>query len=144
MVAGDTESCAEDDPSPDRGMEMLEFAAVLTIERVPLAEPEALGEKMTFTLMLPPPATVAGRTGMELRVNPLPLTPILETVGVLVPSAGLLTTKETVFFPPTATLPKSMALADTVKAVELMDALGAGARAHPDSRAVASSTQPDK
>jgi hypothetical protein len=77
MVAGDTESCAEeDDPSPDRGMEMLEFAASLMIERVPLAEPDALGEKMTFRLMLPPPATMAGRAGMELRVNPLPLMPI--------------------------------------------------------------------
>jgi hypothetical protein len=37
-----------------------------------------------------------------------------------------------------------MTLADTVKAVELMEALGAGARAHPANRAVANNTQPDK
>lgn len=143
-VAGDTESCALDDPSPESGTEILESPLSLVTVSVPVADPDADGEKMTFSVTLCPAATVAGRLGIVPRLNPPPLMPICDTVKVLVPLAGLLTTRETVFLPPTATLPKSMELEDTVRAVEPRAALGAGARAHPANRAVVRHINPSK
>jgi hypothetical protein len=124
-------------------MGMLGFEALLAMVRVPVAEPEAAGEKTIFTVTLCPLLTVAGIAGGELRVKSLPLMLTWDTI-ILV-SAELLRATEMVFLPPTATLPKSMEVEDTVSDGDPVEAvLGAGARVHPASKAVATSTNPNK
>jgi hypothetical protein len=74
MVVGVTESCAADvDPSPESGTEMLEFEASLAMVRVPVADPDAAGEKVIPTLTLCPGVKVAGSDGGLVMANPVPL-----------------------------------------------------------------------
>lgn len=148
MEAGDTVSCAVgvDNPSPARGMEILEFVASLAMVKLPLAAPAAVGVKVITILRLCPAATAAGSGGGVVTLNLLPLMLIFETMALWSPSEELVTTKEIFLVPPTDTLPKSSEFEDTVNVDESLpvDALGAGARLHPANRAVARNTKPNK
>jgi hypothetical protein len=104
IVEGETLSCpAAAVPIPVNETDIVEFEAFEETVTVPLALPEAAGENMTLNGALCPAASVKG-TVIPLRVKPVPLIPISETVTLEPPL--FVTVPDRFWFLPTVTLPK--------------------------------------
>src|ERR1700758_1754186 len=71
-------------PVPDTGMVSVGLVAVEVTVTAPLALPADAGANLTVKVALCPEVRVMG-VEMPLRVNPLPLTPTLETVTLAPP-----------------------------------------------------------
>ena len=88
---------------PLTGIASGEVAALLEIETLPLALPEAVGAKTTLNVVLPPAAIVIG-VDIPLTLKPLPEAEIEETLRLAVPVFITITDSDELA--PVATLPK--------------------------------------
>lgn len=71
-------------PAADKGMVRVGFDAVEVTVRLPLALPADCGVKVTVKVVLCPGVSVTGAV-IPARLNPVPLTPICETVTLEAP-----------------------------------------------------------
>lgn len=105
MLVGLVESCATGAAAPVPVSERLvgEFGAVLTSATLPLAVPEAAGEKVTTKDVLAPAASVNGRV-IPLAAKPEPVAVACEIVRLALPVFAITTDFDEEL--PAATLPK--------------------------------------
>ena len=105
MAAGATANWPGTRPLPDSDTVILGSLAVLAMERSPLADPPALGAKVTFKVRICPAARVAGGVAPAM-LKAVPETLICDSLTLAVELPELVKVSVRDLLLPTGTLPK--------------------------------------